>query len=92
VLKGMPKVLYCNALETTHRREVFLLTFRFVAPDGKEETVYIAIPPAGASTLYEILGKELESYIKEFGNIVVENWKTEKGDCKEGNDNNHYVS
>jgi hypothetical protein len=91
VLKEMPKVLYCNALETTHRRDVFLLTFRFVAPDGKEETVYIAIPPAGASTLYEILGKELESYVKEFGNIVVENWKTEKGDCN-GNNDNHYVS
>ena len=87
------KTIYCNALETTHRRDVFLLTFRFVAPDGKEETVYIAIPPAGASTLYEILGKELESYVRAFGNIAVENWETEKGDCNGNSDNdNHYVS
>jgi hypothetical protein len=84
------KVLYCNSLETTHTREVFLLTFRFTAPDGKEETVYVAISPSGAVTLHDILERDIEEYVRKFGNIVVGDWKTEK-DCN-GNNNNHYVS
>jgi hypothetical protein len=87
----MPKVLYCNSLETSYKREVFLLTFRFESPDGKEETVYIAISPSGAQTLYEILGKELESYVESFGNIVVGDWKSKGANCKE-NGNNNYVA
>jgi len=87
-------VLYCNSLETAHTREIFLLTFRFVSPDGKEETAYIAISPAGASTLYDFLGREIEGYIRKYGNIVVAEWETgEKKRNKEGNNNNNnYVS
>jgi hypothetical protein len=76
------KVLYCNSLETTHTREVFLLTFRFTAPDGKQETVYVAISPSGAAVLKDILEKEIESYVKIFGNIVAGDWKTDK-DCND---------
>ena len=71
----MSKVLYCNSFETTSTKEVFLLLFRFVAPDGNEETVYIAISPSGVATLHEILEKEIESYVKKFGDIQVENWE-----------------
>jgi hypothetical protein len=87
----MPKVLYCNALETTHSREVFLLTFRFIAPDGREEKVHVAISPSGASTLHDLLGKEIESYIKEYGNIPLGDWKTEKAENCGGN-NKTYVA
>ena len=71
----MPKVLFCNSFETTSTKEVFLLLFRFIAPDGHEETVYIAISPSGVATLHEVLAKEIESYIKKFGDIQVENWE-----------------
>jgi hypothetical protein len=69
------KTLFCNGFETSHTKEVFLLTFRFVAPDGKEETVYIVVSPAGTATLHELLGKEIESYVREHGEIVVKNWE-----------------
>lgn len=74
------KTLYCNSFETSHTKEVFLLTFRFAAPDGKEETVYIALSPPGTATLRELLGKEIESYVQEHGNIVVENWEKKEPD------------
>ena len=80
----MPKVLFCNSFETSHTKEVFILLFHFVAPDGKEETVYIVLSPSGAATLHEILGKEIESYVQKHGNIVVENWEK-----KEPNRNSH---
>jgi hypothetical protein len=86
------KILYCNSFETTHKREVFLLTFRFTAPDGKEEAFYVAISPSGAAVLHEILGKEIESYIREHGNIIVGDWKTDNCNCKEGNNNKPYVA
>jgi len=86
-------MIYCNSLEVAHTREVFLLTFRFVPPNGKEETVHVAISPAGASTLYDFLGKEIESYVKKYGNIAVAEWETgEKKRNKEDNNNNNYVS
>ena len=69
------KTLFCNGFETSHTKEVFLLTFRFAAPDGKEETVYIVVSPTGTATLHELLGKEIESYVKEYGNIEAENWE-----------------
>jgi hypothetical protein len=87
----LPRILYCNSFETTHKREVFLLTFRFVAPDGKEESFYIAISPSGAATLHEILGREIEGYIKEYGNIPLGGWKTEKAENCGGN-NKTYVA
>jgi len=85
------KVIFCNSLETAHTREIFLLTFRFVPPNGKEETVYVAISPAGASTLHDFLGKEIESYVKKYGNIVVTEWETGKRNNEDDN-NNNYVS
>jgi len=80
------KVLYCNSLEVSHTRETFLLTLRFIAPDQREESVYIAISPSGAVVLHDVLGKEVESYIKDFGNIVAGDWKIDK-DCNNSGKN-----
>jgi uncharacterized protein YuzE len=52
-----------------------------VAPDGKEDAVYIALSPSGVATLHEILGKDIEVYIGDFGNIAMENWKTKPTNC-----------
>ena len=49
-----------------------------MAPDGKEDAVYVALSPSGAATLHEILEKDIEIYVKDFGSIVVGNWKTNK--------------
>jgi len=66
------RVLYANSLEISHTKEAFLLVFRFQAPDGFQEAVYVSLSPAGASILEDMLGKELKSYIEKFGNITVE--------------------
>ena len=72
------KTLFCNEFQISHTKEVFLLLFKFVAPDGKEDAVYVALSPSGAATLHEILEKDIEIYVKDFGSIVVGNWKTNK--------------
>ena len=84
------KTLFCNEFQVSHTKEVFLLLFKFVASDGKEEAVYVTLSPSGATTLHEILEKDIEVYMKDFGNIVVGNWKTNKkpADCN----NTLYVS
>lgn len=71
------KTLFCNEFQISHTKEVFLLLFKFVAPDGKEDAVYVALSPSGAATLHEILEKDIEIYVKDFGSIVG-NWKTNK--------------
>jgi hypothetical protein len=80
------KTLYCNSLEVSHTREAFLLILRFIAPDQREESVYIAISPSGAVVLHDLLGREVESYIKDFGNIVAGDWKTDR-DCSNSGKN-----
>jgi len=80
------KTLYCNSLEVSHTREAFLLILRFIAPDQREESVYIAISPSGAVVLHDVLGREVESYIKDFGNIVAGDWKTDR-DCSNSGKN-----
>jgi hypothetical protein len=80
------KTLYCNSLEVSHTREVFLLILRFVSPDQHEETVYVTVSPSGAVALHDILEKEVESYVKVFGNIVAGDWKTDK-DCSNSGKN-----
>ncbi len=74
----MSKVLYCNSFETTSTKEIFLLLFRFIAPDGHEETVYIALSPSGAAALHELLEKEIQNHVQKFGDIVMENWETKE--------------
>lgn len=81
------KILYCNSFETSHTK-VFLLTFRFAAPDGKEETVYIVLSPTGTATLRELLEKEIESYVKKYGNIVAD-WEKKEPNS---NSNAAYLS
>jgi hypothetical protein len=88
----MPKVLFCNSFEITSTKEIFLLLFRFIAPDAHEETVYVAISPSGAATLHELLGKEVESFVQKFGNIVMENWQTEKPNRNCNSHNPAYLS
>ena len=61
----MPKVLYCNAVEASHNREAFCLVFRFQAPDGHQESVYISISPAGAKITVDLINKEIADYEKE---------------------------
>ena len=81
------KTLFCNEFQLSHKKEVFLLLFKFVAPDGKEDAVYVALSPSGAATLHEILEKDIETYIKDFGNIALGNWKTNNTptDCNSKN-------
>jgi len=80
------KSIYCNSVEVSHTREAFLLIFRFVAPDGKEESIYITISPSGAVAVHDILEKEIESYIKNYGNIIVGDWLLDRGkENKSGN-------
>ncbi len=74
----MSKVLYCNSFETTRTKEIFLLLFRFNAPDGYEETVYIALSPSGAAALHELLEKEIQNHVQKFGDIVMGNWETKE--------------
>jgi hypothetical protein len=58
------------------------LILRFVSPDQHEETVYVTLSPSGATVLQDILKKEIESYVKSYGNIVVGDWMTSSKDCK----------
>jgi hypothetical protein len=61
------KVIFCNSVEISSSKEVFLLTFNFIAPDGNKTSVHVVLTPSGAVTLNTILGKELEDYIKKHG-------------------------
>lgn len=72
----MSKVLFCNSLEMSHTKEVFLLIFRFTAPDGDEEAVYVALPPSGAITLHEMLEREVQSY----SDMTLERWEMKNND------------
>ena len=77
----MGKVQYCTNFEVSHSKDAFIMIFRFTSPDGHTESAYIVISPEGASVVHEALGKELEDYIKKFGNIPLGCW------IKEGNSN-----
>jgi len=81
----MEKVLYCTNFEVSHSRDAFILIFRFTAPDGHGESVYIVISPEGASVVHEALGKELEEYIKKFGNIPLGEWVSHHNSRKDNN-------
>jgi hypothetical protein len=61
------KVLFCNGVEVSSSKEVFLLTFHFIAPDGDKASVHVVLTPSGATTVHSLLGKELEDYIKKHG-------------------------
>ena len=61
------KVIFANSIEISSSKEVFLLTFNFIAPDGNKTSVHVVLTPSGAVTLNTILGKELEDYIKKHG-------------------------
>jgi hypothetical protein len=61
------KVLFCNSVEISSSKEVFLLTFHFIAPDGDKASVHVVLTPSGAMTVHSLLGKELEDYIKKHG-------------------------
>jgi hypothetical protein len=64
------KVLPANAVEVSHNKEAFCLVFRFQAPDGHQEAVYISISPAGAQTTVDLMSKEIQDYEKETGQAV----------------------
>jgi hypothetical protein len=72
------KVLFCNSFEVSYAKETYLLIFHFEAPDGFKETVYVALSPNGATMLNELLTKNLEEYMKQYGNIPSGNWQVEK--------------
>jgi len=69
------KSLFCNSFEIGHTKEAVILILRFESPDGYKESVYVIISPAGATVLNEHLGKEVEDYVKEHGQIDMGTWK-----------------
>jgi len=70
---------------------VFLLILRFLSPDGKEETVYVVLAPSGAVALRDVVGKEIDAYVHEFGNIESGDWirNSTNSNCKQINHNNY---
>jgi hypothetical protein len=70
-------------------REAVLIIFRFEAPDGYKESVYVSLSPAGTVVLRDLLEKELESYVKRFGNIVSGEWRQGNPNDNKKDDNNH---
>jgi len=85
--------MFCNSFEVSSTDECFLIIFRFESPDGFRDTVYITLSPAGASVLSELLNRELETYVKKYGNIQLGTWKVEKENRKNNNNNNQaYLS
>jgi len=71
----LAKTLFCNSFEIGHTKEAVILILRFESPDGYKDTVYVTISPAGATVFNEHLRKELDDYVKEFGNIDMGAWK-----------------
>ena len=69
----MAKVIYVNSFELSHSREAVMLKLGFEAPDVSE-SIYVVLSPAGATVLKEQLEKELEAYIRRFGNIDLGEW------------------
>jgi hypothetical protein len=70
------KVIFCNSVEISSSKEVFLLTFHFIAPDGDKASVHVVLTPSGAMTVHSLLGKELEDYIKKHG--ATKEWAIEE--------------
>jgi hypothetical protein len=70
------KVLFCNSVEISSSKEVFLLTFHFIAPDGDKASVHVVLTPSGAKTIYSLLGKEIEAHTKKFGSV--KEWEIEE--------------
>jgi len=88
----MGKVLYCTNFEVSHSKDAFIMIFRFTSPDGHTESAYIVITPEGASVVHEALGKELEEYIKKFGNIPLGEWIKEPKNSNSQKSNSPYLT
>jgi len=85
----MPKVLFCNSFDITHMKEAVCLTFKFEAPDGNTETIYIITSPEGAKTLNKVLTDVMNDFEKKYGKLKV--WKP-PDEKKDNNNNCHYLS
>jgi hypothetical protein len=72
------KVIFANSIEISSSKEVFLLTFNFIAPDGDRSSVHVVLTPSGAKTIYSLLGKEIEAHTKKFGKEWVKEWEIEE--------------
>jgi hypothetical protein len=70
------KVIFANSIEISSSKEVFLITFNFIAPDGDKSSVHVVLTPSGAMTVHSLLGKELEDYIKKHG--ATKEWTIEE--------------
>jgi len=88
----MGKVLYCTNFEVSHSKDAFIMIFRFTSPDGHTESAYIVITLEGASVVHEALGKELEEYIKNFGNIPLGEWVKEANRNSRKDNNTPYLT
>ena len=70
------KVIFCNSVEISSSKEVFLLTFHFIAPNGDRSSVHVVLTPSGAKTIYSLLGKEVEAHTKKYGSV--KEWEAEE--------------
>jgi hypothetical protein len=70
------KVIFCNSVEISSSKEVFLPTFHFIAPNGDRSSVHVVLTPSGATTVHSLLGKEIEAHIKKYGSV--KEWEAEE--------------
>lgn len=72
----MPDIIYCNAFEISHNKEVFCMVFKFLKPDGGEISMVVITTPQGCKTVLNLSEAEMTEYEAKHGKV--EAWKPAK--------------